>query len=156
MLQNIGILLTREGLGQLVSDATFFSRSSKSLRSVLDARLSLMSRISFSIPANLPFIWVTVFFRTIISILDIVDFSASWPTIPVTVSTFSLKSFRPSPKTLNWPRRSSISAPTSVGLNLSSFLTRFFMSNSVMERDFFVKQKISGVGTRREKEPACI
>jgi len=30
------------------------------------------------------------------------------------------------------------------------------MVDSIMERYFFVKKKVSGVGTRREKEPACI
>lgn len=141
------------GLGYSESEATFFSRSSKSLRSTFEMRLSLMKRISSSIRATLFFNSATSVFRFVISILDKSDFLASWFTIPVRasslvsrVSNFSLRSFRPSPKILNWLLRSSISAPTSVTVNLSDF----FMLNIIIDMYFFVKQKVSGIVTVRQ------
>ncbi len=129
------------GLGQPAMEATFFSRSSKSLRSAFDARLLLMRQISSSIRA-------AVSFKFKISSLDRSDFLASWETMPVRASTFSFRSFRPSPKTLNCPCRFSVSAPTSVTVNLPFFLACFFMFNIVIERDFSVKQKISEMTIR--------
>ena len=93
-------ILIVKRLGQLDREATFFSRSSKSLRSTFDLRKSSRMRSSC---------------------LSITGISSRYG--------------------LNSLRMDSMSAPTSVKLNLPFFLACFFMDNMVMQRKFFVKQK---------------
>jgi len=145
MQRLLGLIIDKAD-NQWVSETTFFSRISKSLRSILETRVSLMRRTSIFKLAMSVFKVATSVFKLAMSILDKSDFLASWFTIPVRVSTFSLRPFKPSPKILNWPRRSSISAPTSVTVNLSTFFGRFFMDNSIMKKQFSVKKIIPGDG----------
>lgn len=89
-----------------------------------------MERILSSIRANLPFTLVSSFLRKPISTREKADFSASSATMPVTASSFSRRSAKPSPNTLNSPLNWSMSVPTSVTVNLSFFLAGFFMVES--------------------------
>jgi len=123
---------------QLESEATFFSRSSKSLRSAFDLSSSRMwfRRLLCSFRVNL-INWISsVFLPTCSNVASNLDFMLGMS------SRIGLNSLC----------IASMSVPTSVTLNLSSFLTRFVMAHIVMERRFFVKQKIcrrKGSDTRR-------
>lgn len=127
------ILSTREGLGQRASDATFFSRSSRSLRSAFDlssSRTRFMSRRFSSI--------FSVFFPTCSNM------PSNLFCIPGIASRTGLIS----------ERMDSISTPTSVAVNLSFFLPCFFMGNIIIKKELSVKQIISretreGTGRRK-------
>ena len=122
-------------------EATFFSRSPKSLRPTLDLRSCRINAIS---SADL----VTTSRIRLISSEFLVTRSRSssipslfLPTCSYVLSNLALMLGMSSRIGLNSLRMASISAPTSVQLILSAFLARFFMNNMVMQRKFFVKQK---------------
>ena len=141
MLQNV-----REGYGMLQNnqrdrEATFFSRSPKSLQSTFDLS---PSRIS-SIP--LEFLVMRSRF-SLISLVFLVTRSRSssipsvfLPTCSYVLSNLALMLGMSSRIGLNSVLMDLISAPTSVKLNLLSFLRRFFIDNIIIGEYFFVKQK---------------
>ena len=117
--------------GQPVSEATFFSRSSKSLRSTLDLSSSKTRFIRSSF---------RVMSRRFSSI-----FSVFFPTCSNMLSNLFCMPGIASRTGLNSALIASISTPTSVALNLLSFLRRFFINNIIIEREFSVKQKTKDV-----------
>ena len=142
-------------LDQPVRDAAFFSRASKSLRSTLDlsssrtrfisSRFSLISSVFSSIFSVLLFISMRLNSNSLVCLLrrcltNCIS-SAFLPTCSNVLSNFCWMPGMASTTGLNSLRMASISAPTSVGLNLSSFLTRFFMRNIIMEGHLLVKAK---------------
>ena len=161
MLQDAGILSTREGLGQPVRDAAFFSSSSNSLRPTLDLSFSKMRfrsslclfrspLCSFRVlPCSFRILVCSFrsspcFFRVnLISCISSVFLPAcsnvafSFSCMPGIISRYGLNS----------ERIASISVPTSVPVNLSTFFGHFSMNNIIMKEEFSVKQIISGEGT---------
>ena len=112
--------------GQL-REATFFSRSSNSERSTLDLS---SSRTRF----------MRCRFSSILSVF--------FPTCSYMPSNLFCIPGTASITGLNSALMASMSTPTSVGLNLSSFLRCFFIRNIIMETEFLVKHIFSENGTK--------
>ena len=124
------------------SDAAFFSRGSKSLRPTFDLSSNKIS----SIP--LEFLVMRSRF-SLISLVFLVTRSRSssipsvfLPTCSYVLSNLALMLGISSRIGLNSALMASISTPTSVKLNLSTFLGCFSMDNIIMKKEFSVKQII--------------
>ena len=127
---------------QRASEAHFFSRVSKSLRSIFDLRFSRINSTSSAV-------LVTISRIRLISSEFLVTRSRSnsipsvfLPTCSYVLSSLALMLGMSSRIGLNSLRMASISTPTSVRLNLLFFLACFFIGNSLMEGRPFVNKKI--------------
>ena len=150
-------------MGQPVIEATLFSRISKSLRSTFDLSSSRMwfrsPLCSFRSPpcsSRIPLCSFRVPLIDLISSLWPLSICLiSWissvflPTCSNVASNLDLMLGISSRIGLKSDRMASISAPTSVTVNLPFFLVRFSTANIVIERHFSVKQnlgKLMGAG----------
>ena len=147
--------------GQPEIDATFFSRSSKSLRSTFDlssSRTRFMRPVFLLISSR--FNRISLVFSPTFSCNELtcpckdltcmptkLNVSVFLPTCSNVASNFALMLGMSSRIGLISALMASRSAPISVERNLSSFLILFFMENIIMEKKLSVKQIISREGT---------
>ena len=131
MLQGSKFFNDNKQMGQSESEATFFSRSSNSLRSTFDLRRSRISLITSALP------FMRCRFNRISSVF--------LPACSYMPSNLLCMPGMASKAGLNSALMASIRGPTSVRLNLPSFLGCFFITHIIVRRGFLVKHIFSEI-----------